>query len=81
MENKIKFGTDGWRAITDKDFTEQNVKTVVLAIARYVYEEFGSSKKIIIGYDPRYKADTFAQISAELLKELGFEVEIAVSRN
>lgn len=77
MENKIKFGTDGWRAITDKDFTEQNVKTVVLAIARYVYEEFGSSKKIIIGYDPRYKADTFAQISAELLKELGFEVLIS----
>ena len=24
----IKFGTDGWRAVLDKDFTEANVKRV-----------------------------------------------------
>lgn len=74
MKNEIKFGTDGWRAITDKVFTEENVKTAVLAIAKYVYEEFGGGKKIIIGYDPRYKADFFAKMSAEILKEYGFQV-------
>lgn len=74
MENKIKFGTDGWRAITDEVFTEQNVKIAVLAIAKYIWEEFGGNKKIIIGYDPRYKADIFANQSAQILKDCGFSV-------
>ena len=77
MKNEIKFGTDGWRAITDKVFTEGNVRIAVLAIAKYVYEEFGSDKKIIIGCDPRRKADFFAKESAEILKDLGFEVLIS----
>ena len=34
----IKFGTDGWRAILDKDFTPENVERVSLAIGKYVYE-------------------------------------------
>ena len=74
MKNEIKFGTDGWRAITDKVFTEENVNCAVTAIAKYVYETFGGDKKIIIGYDPRYKADVFAKQSAELLKSFGFKV-------
>ena len=74
MKNEIKFGTDGWRAITDKIFTEENVKIATIAIGKYVYETFGASKKIIIGYDPRYKADFFAKFSAQILKNLGFEI-------
>ena len=73
----IKFGTDGWRAILDKDFTEDNVKTVIKAIAKYVYDNFGIDKKIIIGYDPRYKADYFAKLSANQLAEYGFNVLIS----
>ena len=45
----IKFGTDGWRAILEEDFTESNVKRVTLAIGKYVYETFGFEKTIIIG--------------------------------
>lgn len=74
MKSVITFGTDGWRAITDKDFTHENVKCAVTAIAKYVFEEFGPDKKIIIGYDPRYKADVFAKESAELLSGFGFKV-------
>lgn len=77
MKSEIKFGTDGWRAITDKVFTEENVKIAVLAIGKYVYEEFGADKKIIIGYDPRRKADFFANLAAEILKDLGFQVLIS----
>lgn len=77
MKNEIRFGTDGWRAITDKVFTEENVKIAVLAIGKYVYDEFGADKKVIIGYDPRRKADFFAQLAAELLKSLGFQVLIS----
>lgn len=77
MKSDIKFGTDGWRAITDKVFTEENVRIAVLAIAKYVYEDFGADKKIIIGYDPRRKAVFFAKEAAEILKGLGFEVLIS----
>lgn len=70
----IKFGTDGWRAILGKEFNDTNVKKVILAIGKYVYEKYGINKEIIIGYDPRYKADYYARFSAEMLSDLGFKV-------
>ena len=70
----IKFGTDGWRAILDKDFTEQNVKRTTLAIGKYVADNFGFSKPIIIGYDPRRMADEYSLLCAEILKDKGFTV-------
>ena len=70
----IKFGTDGWRAILDKDFTEENVKRTTLAIGKYVADNFGFSKPIIIGYDPRKMADEYSLFCAEILKDKGFTV-------
>lgn len=72
--NGIEFGTDGWRAVVGKDFTEENVITVSRAVAKYVFENFGAEKKIIIGYDPRNKADEFSWLTAEILSKLGFSV-------
>ena len=70
----IKFGTDGWRAIVGKDFNAENVETVIKAIGKYVYEKFGAEKKILIGYDPRNKAEEFSKQAAEILSGFGFEV-------
>src|SRR5574344_809905 len=70
----IKFGTDGWRAIVGKDFNEDNVTKVTNAIAKYVLDNFGLTKKILIGYDPRNMAKEFAHFSAEILKKIGFQV-------
>lgn len=70
----IKFGTDGWRAILDKDFTEENVKRTTLAIGKYVADNFGFPKPIIIGYDPRRMADEYSLLCAEILKDKGFTV-------
>ena len=70
----IKFGTDGWRAILDKDFTEENVKRTTLAIGKYIADNFGFSKPIIIGYDPRKMADEYSLLCAEILKDKGFTV-------
>lgn len=70
----IKFGTDGWRAILDKDFTEENVRRTTLAIGKYVADNFGFSKPILIGYDPRRKADEYSLLCAEILKDKGFTV-------
>ncbi|MCR5265338.1 MAG: phosphoglucomutase/phosphomannomutase family protein [Cyanobacteria bacterium RUI128] len=72
--SKIKFGTDGWRAIVGQDFTEANVKLVAHSVAKYVYETYGIGKEIIIGYDPRNMADVFSKLTAEILSGYGFKV-------
>ncbi|UPT66624.1 MAG: hypothetical protein M0D57_19590 [Sphingobacteriales bacterium JAD_PAG50586_3] len=34
--DKLKFGTDGWRAIIAKDFTVENVARVSVAVAQWL---------------------------------------------
>ena len=70
----ITFGTDGWRAVVGKDFSKDNVTTATNAIAKYIFDNFGMNKKIIIGYDPRNMADIFSMQCAEILADFGFEV-------
>lgn len=70
----IKFGTDGWRAVVGVDFTKENVETVTKAIAKYVYDNFGIYKKIIVGYDPRNMAREFSSLCANMLAQFGFNV-------
>lgn len=70
----IKFGTDGWRAVVGKDFNKENVQTVTKAIGKYVFDNFGLDKKIIVGYDPRNMAFEFAAQTAEQLANYGFNV-------
>lgn len=70
----IKFGTDGWRAVVGKDFNKENVETVIKAVGKYVYDNFGLDKKIIVGYDPRNMAFEFAEQAAEQLAGCGFNV-------
>lgn len=61
----IKFGTDGWRAIIDQDFNDENVALAVQSIANYLKEN--DKKSLVIGYDTRKKADYFARLAAEIL--------------
>lgn len=73
----IKFGTDGWRDIVGENFTAENVETVTNAMGKYVFDNFGLNKQIIIGYDPRNMAKEFAWECAQLLKGCGFKVAIS----
>ena len=70
----IKFGTDGWRAVVGEDFNTENVKKVTSAIAKYVFDNFGICKKIIVGYDPRNMAKEFSYNCAKQLCDSGFNV-------
>ena len=70
----IKFGTDGWRAVTGEDFNSENVTLVTNAIAKYIFDKFGLDKKIIIGYDPRNQADVLSKLCADILVQKGFHV-------
>lgn len=72
--SEIKFGTDGWRAVVGKDFTKENVVKVCSAAAKYIYDNFGKEKLVIIGYDPRNKADEFSYLAAETFANFGFKV-------
>ncbi len=67
--NKIKFGTDGYRGIIGKDFNDDVVRKIVLGIGEYL-----KTGTVIIGYDPRRKADYYAKMSAEILSSFGFDV-------
>lgn len=64
--NGIKFGTDGWRAIMAREFTFDNLRLVVQAVANYLSES-EKHGKVIIGYDQRFLSDKFAMEAAEVL--------------
>jgi phosphomannomutase len=70
----IKFGTDGWRAVVGKDFNEENVGIVSRAIGKYVFDNYGIYKTIIVGYDPRNMAKEFSLQCAQILQGMGFNV-------
>ena len=60
----IKFGTDGWRGILGKDFNEENFILATNAIGKYVFDEYGLDKEILIGYDPRRMGNEYAGLCA-----------------
>ena len=57
----IKFGTDGWRAIISDEFTFANVRIVAQAIMNYLHNHDLDKGQLIVGYDPRFLADKFAE--------------------
>jgi len=63
MPKKIKFGTDGWRAIVGKDFNLRNVEAVAQAIADYL----GRRSKVAVGYDIRRLSRESARGIAQVL--------------
>ncbi|HHT62357.1 MAG: phosphoglucomutase/phosphomannomutase family protein [Bacillota bacterium] len=64
---KIKFGTDGWRSVMAKDFTFENMKLVVQAIACYLENHPLKENGIVIGYDNRFLSEHFAYEAAKVL--------------
>ncbi|NQT06039.1 MAG: phosphoglucomutase/phosphomannomutase family protein [Candidatus Omnitrophica bacterium] len=75
---KIKFGTDGWRAIIDEDFTFENVKVVAQAIADYVNsvkdKEELRGKELIVGYDTRRNSEEYSETVTNVLTANGIKV-------
>ncbi len=72
--DEIKFGTDGWRAIMCDEFTFDNVRKVAQSIAEYIKSHGNENKGVIIGYDSRFMAERFAQVSAEIMTGNGIKV-------
>ena len=74
---KIKFGTDGWRGVIAEDFTDDNVRKVAHAIARYVARAEKPGSEILVGYDTRFGSERFARVAAEAVAATGTPVWLA----
>jgi alpha-D-glucose phosphate-specific phosphoglucomutase len=64
---RIKFGTDGWRAIIAEDYTFENVRICAQAVAKYLKEGEAAGKGLVIGYDTRFGSEDFAAATAEVM--------------
>jgi len=71
--NKIKFGTDGWRAIIADDYTVENVKRVAYATALWLNKAF-DNPSAVVGCDPRFAGPMFADVTACVLASQGVKV-------
>src|SRR5471030_1153861 len=69
----IRFGTSGWRAIIAEEFTYENVRKVIHAIAQHV-QTSSSSSPVIVGYDTRFLSPELAKMTAEILSSYGLNV-------
>lgn len=73
---QITFGTSGWRGILCEDFTFENVKVVVQAIADTVKASGEGDKGVVIGCDTRFMGQRFVEASARVLAGAGIKAYI-----
>lgn len=74
---KIKFGTDGWRAIIAQEFTVDNVARVSIAVADWVKKIFPKDPSIVVGHDCRFAGELFAETAAKIFISKGIKVHLA----
>ncbi len=73
--SKIKFGTDGWRAIIAEDYTVENVRRVATATALWVKQNGGTA--VVVGHDCRFAGELFAKNTAQVLAAHRLKVYLA----
>jgi phosphomannomutase len=76
VTDKIKFGTDGWRAIIALDFTVYNVARVSKGLADWLHGQ-GEHPTVVLGHDCRFGGDLFTETTANVLCANGVKVLMA----
>lgn len=66
MSLKIKFGTDGWRAVIAKDYTVENVVRVSKGLATWLLSK-KENPKVVIGHDCRFGGAMFVHAVVNVL--------------
>ena len=74
MVQKIKFGTDGWRAKIADSYTFENVRRCAQGFAQYQKQLSPEGSWIVVGYDKRFLSEDFAIAVSEVLCGNGFHV-------
>ena len=77
MNNPIKFGTDGWRAVIADDFTFANVRFCAHGAADYLRQKGLADRGVYIGYDRRFASEDFAAVVAEVMAGNGIKVYLS----
>ncbi len=72
---KIRFGTDGWRAVIGREFTFANLRRVVQAVCEVERED--GARHVAIGYDNRFLARRFAEETASVVLGNGLTAALA----
>ncbi|PKP18084.1 MAG: phosphoglucosamine mutase [Bacteroidetes bacterium HGW-Bacteroidetes-21] len=75
---KIKFGTDGWRAIIAREFTVENVAKVTIAASRWLLKKY-KNPSVVIGYDCRFGGKMFSETVAKVFAHSGIKVYFSTS--
>jgi len=73
---KIKFGTDGWRAIIAQEFTVDNVARVAEGTAKWILKS-SKTPEIVLGHDCRFAGALFCETVAKVMCSLGVKVYLA----
>jgi phosphomannomutase len=75
--DKIKFGTDGWRAIIAQEFTTDNVARVAFATALWLNEKY-DKPSVVIGHDCRFAGELFQDVAVKVFLSQGIHVKMSV---
>ncbi|MDX2002880.1 MAG: hypothetical protein SFW35_10640 [Chitinophagales bacterium] len=73
---KIKFGTDGWRAIIAQEYTVDNVARVAEGTAQWILAN-SDNHSVVIGHDCRFAGELFAETTARVMCAYGIKVKLA----
>ena len=73
---KIKFGTDGGRAIIAKEFTVENVARVSEATGNWLLKNY-DNHTVFVGHDCRFAGALFMEASVKVFLSLGLNVRMS----
>ncbi len=76
MAKKIKFGTDGWRAIIAEDFTVDNVARVAQATAAWMKLNY-EKPSVVVGHDCRFAGELFMETAVKVFLSQGIHVRMS----
>ncbi|MFX0046084.1 MAG: phosphoglucomutase/phosphomannomutase family protein [Candidatus Hermodarchaeota archaeon] len=76
IQNRINFGTDGWRAVIAEDFTFDNVRACAQGTADYLKGARLAGQGLVIGYDTRFASEDFAAAAAEVIAANNIKVHL-----
>jgi len=74
---RIKFGTDGWRASIAEGYTFENVRYCAQGTADYLAASGQAGMGMVVGYDMRFRSEDFAAAVAEVLAGNGIRTYLS----